>query len=145
MPVLKAQSLSVPSFPSTPIEVTFGWKAGVQSAIPAATIWVAPTGAVTNAIVWPPVAGKGTVAVIPVRATWPKVRSGTAPVAVVGANFFPLTPGTGETTAVEVVQVLVTPSHGAPALVPAYRFSGTVDLQGHGRHSWYALVPAAKP
>jgi hypothetical protein len=143
MPVLRATPARAAGPPGagSPISVSFGWKEGVASTIPAATLWVAPTGRVIEALVWPAIAGHRVVATTNVGAAWTEVMAGKAPVAVEGVGV--PAPGTGVASQADVVQVLVTPAHGPAYLEPAFRFSGTLRLATDQRtHHWYALVPA---
>lgn len=127
---------------ASPIGVTFGWNRTIHATTPAAIVWVAPSGRVVEAHLWPPIVRHRIVAVRDIGAAWTEVASGRAPVAVEGGVIVPV-PGTGSATKIDVVQVLVTSAHGSAYLEPAYRFSGRVTLaNGLGTRSWYALVPA---
>jgi hypothetical protein len=127
----------------SPVAVTFGWNGGVRATVPAATLWVAPTGRIVEAHVWPAVVRSRTVATRNMSNAWTQVESGKAPVAVEGPVIYPAPSGTGSARTVEIVNVLVTPARGHAYLEPAYRFSGQVQLGGgQGTHRWYALAPA---
>lgn len=123
--------------------VTFGWPRAGETNVPAGVVWVAPSGRVVEALVWPPVVKRQIVNALDIQTAWSIVQSGKAPIALHG-NVVGLPPkGVGSEMQVCVVQVLVTSRRGSPQLVPAYRFSGEVQLEGgQGVHAWYALVPA---
>jgi hypothetical protein len=125
-----------------PVFVSFAWARGVHANIPAAEMWVAPTGHVIEAVAWPTIAHRATIEARGVADAWAQVGQGRAPIAVQGRlSSFPA--GTGVATKVSLTQVLVAPKQGAVFLEPVYRFSGFVTLdRGEGRHRWYALVPA---
>lgn len=134
-----------------PFAVAFGWQRGMRASVPAATLWVAPTGRVVEAQVWPPITRRRSVASRDIGEAWSDVARGKAPIAVTGGIALPV-PGTGSVSRVGIVQVLVAPGRGSAYLEPAYRFSGTVKLiprSVKGRpivRPWFALAPAvARP
>jgi hypothetical protein len=149
-PVSQAPVLAVTRVATTgplnagsPLAVTFGWNGRVRATVPAATLWVAPTGRIVEAHVWPAAVRSRTVAARNLSNAWTQVESGKAPVAVEGPVIYPAASGTGSARTVEIVNVLVTPARGHAYLEPGYQFSGQVRLgNGQGMHRWYALVSA---
>lgn len=128
------------------LEVSLGWTAAGRSNVPAATLWLTSGGKVSEAFVWPPVVKRQTVSTRDVTVAWNMVRAGKAAIGLYANVPGPFPGGVGTVTQVGIIQVLITPRVGAPYLVPAYRFAGTVQLSGgQGKHRWYALTPATGP
>lgn len=132
-------------FPGTAV-IGLNWP-GVSSADrPGAEIWVTHGGHVDEALILPPVQEATNIKPRSIDAAWKLVQTGKAPVGV--ANSGVVDPrhgpgGTGSLTSVSIEQVVTFTSSGRIYLVPAYRFTGTVTLQGvPGTKSWIALVPA---
>jgi len=147
MPVLsvvRAERMKQPGTPS-PLAVMLGWPGIGRVNVPEAVIWVNPDGRIIEALAWPPVVERHRVPTRDINEAWNRVRAGKAPIALPFAVAVPYPTGTGIESDVGVVNLLVTPSRGAPYLVPTYRFAGRVQLEGgQGIHRWYALVPAPK-
>jgi hypothetical protein len=136
---------STPPFPGT-AAIGLNWP-GVSSADrPGAEIWVTHGGHADEALILPPVQEATSVKPRSIADAWKLVQSGKAPVGVAksgvvdprhGPN------GTGRLESVSVEQVVTFTRSGRIYLVPAYRFTGTVKLQGvPGTKTWLALVPA---
>jgi hypothetical protein len=145
MPVLSVTKVHQigPPGNGSPLSVQFGWGQGIHATRPAATVWISPTGKVIEALLWPPIGHSRVVPARDPRDAFNLVQTGKEPIAVEEAPLYPLTSGTGRATRVSVVQVLVAPAYGPLYLVPAYRYSGKVKLEGTGRnYRWYALASA---
>ncbi len=146
MPVLSVgpHTFSGPSSTASSLAVSFGWPRVGRSNVPAAVLWVAPSGRVVEGLLWPPIAQRRSVATRGIQTAWNLVRAGRAPIALHASVVGGFPSGTGAVRRVSVVQVLVTSQRGQPYLIPAYRFEGEVHLNGgQGTHAWYALAPAA--
>jgi hypothetical protein len=133
-----------PAGPTAPLIVKLGWVGVGPTNAAEAIVSVAPDGRVVEALVRPPVYRRLTVPTRDVMVVWKDVEGGKLPVAVQGAVQYPPPAAIGSVEEVRTVQMLVTT--GKPwYLVPAYRFSGVVHLQGgQGTQSWYSLAPAAR-
>ncbi|HZU13879.1 MAG TPA: hypothetical protein VFB58_13640 [Chloroflexota bacterium] len=144
MPLLSVtvETMEGPANNGAPLVVSLGWAGVGRSNVADAVIWVAPTGRVVEARLWPPVTVGRVVDVVPVAAAWDRVRRGNVLVAVEGSTPYPPPAGSGILRSVSTEQLLVTPPDRRAYLVPVYRFAGTVNLGGV-RHQWYALEPAA--
>ena len=147
MPVLSVTQVRTigPPGNSEPLSVQFGWGPDIHANRPAATVWVAPTGEIIEAELWPPI---DHTRVVPARTpaeAFKSVRSGKAPVAVERAPLYSQTPGSGSASRLDLVQILVIPARGPSYLVPAYRFSGRVALTSTSHtYRWYALSAVTK-
>ncbi len=146
MPVLSEAppTLSGPASTASSLAISLGWPRVGQSDVPAAVLWVAPSGRVAEGLLWPPIAQQRFVATRSIQTAWNLVRTGRAPIALHASVVGGFPSGTGAVRRVSVVQVLVTSHRDQPYLIPAYRFEGAVQLNGgQGTHAWYALTPAA--
>lgn len=146
MPVLSdaPPTLSGPASTASSLAVSLGWPRVGQSDVPAAVLWIAPSGRVVEGLLWPPIAQRRSVAARSIQTAWNLVRAGRAPIALHASVVGGFPSEIGAVRRVSVVQVLVTSQRSQPYLVPAYRFAGEVTLDGgQGTHAWYALTPAA--
>jgi hypothetical protein len=136
--------VSGPVFGAT--RITLSWPGVPSVDRSAAEVWVVPGGHVDEALVLPPVQDATNIKPRSIGDAWKLVRTGKAPVGV--ANSGVVDPrhgpgGTGSLTSVSTEQVVTFTRSGRIYLVPAYRFTGTVTLQGvPGTKTWIALVPA---
>jgi hypothetical protein len=126
-------------------QVNLGWPGAPSSDRPAATLWVAADGSITEALVLPREARSGKVLLRPVQSAWGNVQSGKAPIGVQIITGNLKTPGTATLSATSLEYVLDATPSGRMYLVPSYRFTGTAHVHGApGSHQWIALVPAVK-
>jgi hypothetical protein len=141
MPPGPAYALSGPGATT----ITFGWSGVLEADRPSAVLLERHGGKIDEALLLPPIQAATQVNPRSVETALQQVRSGRAPVGV--EHYFltgPTAPGgTGTARSVAIEQVVTATSSGRVYLVPAYRFSGTVTLQGvAGARRWFALVPA---
>ena len=126
-------------------QVNLGWPGVASSDRPAATLWVAADGSISEALILPPDAKREIVALRLLQTAWNAVQAGKAPVGVQIIGPKPKAPGSATLSATSLEYIVTTTSSGQMYLVPAYKFTGTARIQGApGRHSWISLVPAVK-
>ncbi|HZU11502.1 MAG TPA: hypothetical protein VFB58_01570 [Chloroflexota bacterium] len=126
-------------------EIALGWRGVRASAIPEATLWVAPNRSVIEAWIWPPVASRTTLGAIPTSEAWDEIRQHAVPVVIAAIGHNLKVPGTGGVAHVSVAEILVTTLHHGAYLVPSYRFSGRVLLARHPHPAtWLSFVPSTQ-
>ncbi|HCF99545.1 MAG TPA: hypothetical protein DEV93_03270 [Chloroflexi bacterium] len=138
-----------PARPGSPLargkQVNLGWPGAPSSDRPAASLWVAGDGSITEALLFPREAKRGTVSLRPVASAWNAVLTGRLPVGVqiIGPN--PKAAGSATLSATSLEYIVTTATSGRMYLVPAYKFTGMAHIQhAPGQYRWIALVPAVK-
>jgi hypothetical protein len=138
-----------PARPGSPLargkQVNLGWPGAPSTDRPAAAMWVAGDGSITEARLLPRKARSGPVSLRPVASAWNAVLAGKALVGVQITGPKPKAPGSATLSATSLEYIVTTTSSGQMYLVPAYKFTGTARIQGApGRYGWISLVPAVK-
>jgi len=123
--------------------VRLGWAGAGSADAPSAILVVNTSGHhVAEAHVWPPVEREIMVPSRSLSSAWADVQSGRAPIGVEDVMGLPAWAGIGTLQKASLTEVLTQDQAGRLYLVPAYRFSGTVTINGlPGRRIWYAIVP----
>jgi hypothetical protein len=126
-------------------QVNLGWPGVASSDRPAATLWVAADGSISEALTLPPEAKREVIALRPLQTAWSAVQAGKTPIGVQILTGNLKEPGTATLSTTSLEHVLTSSAKGRMYLVPSYRFGGLARIRGaSGNHRWVALVPAVK-
>jgi hypothetical protein len=106
----------------------------------AAVVQIGQGGQIVDAHLWPPIQAQNNIATRSYLSAWALVRDRKTPVAVAVAGG--QAHGPARLAHATLMYVLTSRTGGPSFLVPAYRFSGQVNVSGSGPASWYAIVPA---
>jgi hypothetical protein len=139
-------------------QVNLGFPGAESEDRPAASMWVARDGSITEALLFPREAKSGTVALRSLQSAWNDVQAGKVAVGIstssaigtMATTFSPTlrnkkAPGVATLSATSLEYIVTTSPSGRMYLVPAYRFTGAARIRGApGQYRWIALVPALK-
>lgn len=127
-----------------PWVVRFNWPRA-ETDVPAASVALDRTGAVTDAVLEPPVLATEQVSLESRQAAWNRLRQRGGPIGMEGVVGLPPGPGTATLKSVRIVHILAHAVNGQGYLVPAYRFEGTATINDiSGTKRWFAIVLAAR-